>query len=181
MEDFYNIIISPETIKGDIFTVNLQGENVRPTYTGETVGVYSAMTQVLSAGPNGSSLLTGLTIPILIRQTAVDVGYYSPFDGAVLQKDVVANFIFSSTTSNPYVYTCYNTSSEFQKFLDLSAYKVDWGDGSPKQTISSYTPNSIKSYLSCCKRSIYNNIRTNKSLGYNKSFKDNYNTILLML
>jgi hypothetical protein len=143
MEDFYNIIISPETIKGDLFIVNMQGENVGPTYTGETTGVYSGMTQVLSAGPNGSSTLTGLTIPILFRQTAVDVGYFSPFDGAVLQKDVVANFIFSSTTSNPYVYNVYNTSSEFQKFLDLSSYKVSWGDGTPLQTISSYTPNSI--------------------------------------
>jgi hypothetical protein len=134
MEDLYNIIISPETIKGDLSTV---------TYSGVSVGVYSAMTQVVSSGTDGSSTLTGLTIPILIRQTAVDVGYYSPFDGVVLQKDVVANFIFSSTTSNPYVYNVYNTSSEFQKFLDLSAYKVDWGDNSPKQTITSYTPDSL--------------------------------------
>lgn len=134
MEDLYNIIISPETIKGDLSAV---------TYSGVSVGVYSAMTQVVSSGTDGSSTLTGLTIPILIRQTAVDVGYYSPFDGAVLQKDVVANFIFSSTTSNPYVYNVYNTSSEFQKFLDLSAYKVDWGDNSPKQTITSYTPDSL--------------------------------------
>jgi hypothetical protein len=143
MEDFYNIIISPQTIKGDIFTVNLQGQDVGSNYSGQTVGVYSAMTEVVTSGPNGSSLLTGLTIPILIRQTAIDVGYYSPFDGAVLQKDVVANFIFSSTTSNPYVYNIYNTSSEFQKFLDLSAYKVDWGDGSPLQTITTYVPNSL--------------------------------------
>jgi hypothetical protein len=134
MEDLYNIIISPETIKGDLSTV---------TYSGVSVGVYSAMTQVVSSGTDGSSTLTGLTIPILIRQTAVDVGYYSPFDGAILQKDVVANFIFSSTTLNPYVYNVYNTSSEFQKFLDLSAYKVDWGDNSPKQTITSYTPDSL--------------------------------------
>jgi len=143
MEDFYNIIISPETIKGDIFTVNLQGQDVSSSYTGQTIGVYSAMTQVLTSGPNGSSLLTGLTVPILFRQTAVDFGYYSPFDGAVLQKDVVANFIFSSTTSDPYVYNVYNTSSEFQKFLDVSAYKINWGDGTPAQTISAYTPNSI--------------------------------------
>lgn len=143
MEDYYKIVVSPETILGDLFLVNLKGQDVNNTYTGQTVGVYSAMTQVLSGGTNGTSLLTGLTVPILIRQTAIDVGYYSPFDGAVLQKDVVANFIFSSTTSNPYVYNIYNTSSEFQKFLDLSAYKVDWGDGSPKQTITSYAPNSL--------------------------------------
>lgn len=134
MEDLYNIIISPETIKGDIFKVD---------YNGTEVGVYSGMTQILTAGPNNSSLLTGLTIPILIRQTAVDVGYYSPFDGAVLQKNVVANFIFSSTTSHPYTYNIYNTSDQFQKFLDLSYYTVDWGDNSPVQIISAYTPNSL--------------------------------------
>lgn len=143
MEDFYKIIVSPQTILGDIFLVNLKGENVPKDYDGETVGVYSGMSQVLSAGPNGSSLLTQLTVPVLLRQTAVDAGYYTPFDGAVLQKDVVANFIFSSTTSNPYVYNIYNTSSEFQKFLDLSSYVVDWGDGSPKQPITTYTPNSL--------------------------------------
>ena len=98
MEDFYNIIISPETIKGDLFTVNLQGNNVGPNYSGETIGIYSGMTQVLTGGNEGSSLLTGLTIPILFKQTAIDVGYFSPFDGAILQKDIVANFIFSSTT-----------------------------------------------------------------------------------
>jgi len=134
MEDFYTIKISPETILGDLFVVD---------YQGTPVGVYSAMTQVVSSGVNGSSLLTGLTIPILIRQSAVDAGYYTPFDGAVLQKNVVANFIFSSTTLFPYIYNVYNTSDEFQKFLELSAYKIDWGDGSPKQTITTYAPNSI--------------------------------------
>jgi hypothetical protein len=134
MEDFYNIKISPETILGDLSVVN---------YEGTPVGVYSAMTQVVSSGVNGNSLLTGLTIPILIRQSAVDAGYYSPFDGAVLQKNIVANFIFSSTTSNPYIYNVYNTSDEFQKFLELSSYSIDWGDGSPKQTITNYVPNSI--------------------------------------
>jgi len=132
--DYYNIIVSPENIAGDLFLVD---------YNGTEVGVYSAMTQVLTGGPNGSSLLTGLTVPILITQTAIDAGYYSPFDGAVLQKDVVANFIFSATTGDPYTYYVYNTSSDFQKFLDLSAYFVDWGDGTPKEAITTYSPNSI--------------------------------------
>ena len=130
----YKFIVSPENIQGDIFKVN---------YSGTSVGVYSGMTQVLTGGPNGRSLLTGLTVPILITQTATDAGYYSPFDGAVLQKDVVANFLFSATTSSPYTYYVYNTSNEFQKFLDLSSYTVDWGDGSQIQVISQYTPNSI--------------------------------------
>lgn len=130
----YNYVISPEVIKGDLFTVD---------YSGTPVGVYSAMTQVLSSGPGGSSLLTGLTIPILITENSLDCGYYSPFDGAVYQKDVVTNFIFSSTTSQPYVYRVYNTSDQFKKFLELATYTIDWGDGSPLDNFNLLTPNSI--------------------------------------
>jgi len=130
----YNFIVSPENIKSDLVTVD---------YNGVPVGVYTGMTQLLSGGLNGGSLLTGLTVNILLTQSANDAGYYTPFDGAVLQKDVVANFIFSSTTQNPYTFYVYNTSSEFQKFLDLSVYTVDWGDGSTKQTLQSFAPNSI--------------------------------------
>ena len=133
-QDYYKFIVSPENIKGDLSVVD---------YKGTPVGVYSAMTQVVSAGPSGTSILKGLSVNILLRQTAVDAGYYSPFDGAVLQKDVVTNFIFSSTTSNPYIWNIYNTSEQFQKFLELSSYKVDWGDGSPKQTITAFSPDSI--------------------------------------
>lgn len=133
-QDYYKFIVSPENVARDLTVVD---------YRGTPVGVYSAMTQVVSSGPRGTSLLTNLSVPILLRQTAVDVGYYSPFDGAVLQKDVVTNFLFSSTTQQPYVWRVYNTSDQFQKFLDLSAYKVDWGDGSPKEIITGYSPNSI--------------------------------------
>jgi hypothetical protein len=130
----YNFIISPENIQGDLVTVN---------YENQPVGVYSGMTQILTAGPNGSSILTGLSVNILLTQTAVDAGYYSPFDGAILQKDVVANFIFSSTTGNPYTYYVYNTSSDFQKFLELSQYSIDWGDGSQIQAFPQTIPNYI--------------------------------------
>jgi hypothetical protein len=130
-QDYYKIIISPETIIGDLSKVD---------YNGVEVGVYSAMTQVVTSGPNGTSTLTGLTIPILLRQTAIDEGYYSPFDGAILQKNVTTNFLFSSTTENPYVYNVYNTSGDFQKFLDLSSYFIDWGDGSPSQQITTKSP-----------------------------------------
>lgn len=134
MSDYYKITVSPENVARDLSVVN---------YDGTSVGVYSAMTKVVSSGPNGASLLTNLSVPLLFRQTAVDAGYYSPFDGAVLQKNVVANFIFSSTTANPYVYNIYNTSDEFQKFLNLSSYRVDWGDNTPKQIITGYTPNTL--------------------------------------
>jgi hypothetical protein len=130
----YRFIVSPETIKGDLFKVNYQGVEV---------GVYSAMTKVVSSGPNGSSLLTGLTVNVLLTQSAHDVGYYTPFDGAVLQKDVVSNFIFSATTGDPYTYYVYNTSNEFQKFLELSQYTLDWGDGSSIQIIDTFTPNNL--------------------------------------
>ena len=77
MSDYYKIIVSPENVAGDLSVVD---------YNGTPVGVYSAMTEVVSSGPNGASLLTDLSVPLLFRQTAVDAGYYSPFDGAVLQR-----------------------------------------------------------------------------------------------
>lgn len=134
-QDIYKIKISPESVKSDLSVVD---------YDGYKVGVYSAMTQVVTSGPNGTSIMTGLTIPILLRQTAVDVGYFSPFDGAILQKEIVTNFIFSSDTSTPYTYKVFNTSADFQRFLELSTYTIDWGDGSVKQSINQLSPNFIQ-------------------------------------
>ena len=130
----YNFIVSPENIERDLSVVNSNGISV---------GVYSGMSQIVSGNTYGTSLLTGLTVNILLTQSAVDAGYYTPFDGAVMQKDVVSNFIFSSTTSDAYRVYVYNTSSEFQKFLDLSKYVINWGDGSQLQAVTAYTPNSI--------------------------------------
>ena len=130
----YSYKISPEVIQGDLFTVY---------YSGTPVGVYSAMTQVLSGNTEGTSLLTGLTIPILITESALDCGYYSPFDGAIIQKDVVTNFIFSASTADTYTYYVYNTSDEFKKFLELSTYTIDWGDGSPVNSFNQLAPASI--------------------------------------
>jgi len=133
-QDYYRFIVSPETVISDIAKV---------TVSGQTFGVYSGMSQMVTSGPRFTSLFTGLTVNFLLNQTTIDEGYYSPFDGFVLQKNVVANFIFSSTTQEPYKWYVYNTSDEFQKFLDLSSYTIDWGDGTPKQTITNYAPNSI--------------------------------------
>jgi hypothetical protein len=133
-QDYYKIIVSPENVISDLTKVNYQGTNV---------GFYLSMTQVVTGSTGGTSLMKQLSVPILLRQSAVDVGYYTQFDGAVLQKDVVSNFIFSSTTSNPYQYDVYNTSNEVQKFLELSLYFVDWGDGTPRQTITEFTPNYV--------------------------------------
>jgi len=130
----YKFKVSPENLKTILTKVD---------YSGVTVGVYSGMTQVLKAGPDNTSLLTGLTINLLLTQDANDSGYYSVFDGAVLQKDVISNFIFSSTTSDPYTYYVYNTSDEFQKFVELSPYFIDWGDGTNKQQVITHAPKSI--------------------------------------
>ena len=156
-ERIYNIRISPEFITSDIFSINYTGNSyndefeveiccdiitsaVTKNYTGQTY-VYSSMTEVLSGGTNGTSLLTGLTIPIFISETCIDIGYYSTFDGAVIQKDVMNNFLFSSTTLNPYEYFFYNTSdSQSLGYLQFSDYKVDWGDGI-SQTITNFSPN----------------------------------------
>ena len=155
VEQKYYFKISPENIKGDLITVNYIGDtdfiyDVDPccpitaitenTLTGST-GVYTGMTYVLSGASGGTSILTGLTIPILLTQTGVDYGYYSVFDGAILQKEVITNFMFSATTGSPYTYYFYNTSDlELKKFLELTTFKVDWGDGSTVQTITGTAP-----------------------------------------
>ena len=154
----YRIRISPEVIKGDIRKVNLftsitgvnyvtqccvlVPEPVEIKITGSTY-VYSSMTDILSGNTNGTSLLTGLTIPILLTENVNDIGYYSIFDGMVLQQDTMLNFIFSGSN-----YTCtFKNSSdlEFKKYLEFSSYKVDWGDNSSEETLT--TTSSSHTYL----------------------------------
>ena len=112
----YHIKISPEFISGDIFKVNYNAGTITgsgivnkcciipaKTFKIDLTGtsyIYSSMTEVLSGGTNttnissattksGTSLLTGLTIPILLTETVTDIGYYSVFDGMVLQQETM--------------------------------------------------------------------------------------------
>ena len=149
----YRIKISPEFIKSDIFQViytanTITGSSIvdecciKPAetfkihLTGGTY-VYSSMTEVLSGGTDGYSLLTGLTIPILLTETTVDVGYYSVFDGMVLQQDTMLNFVYSGSGNTCYFY---NTSdTEFKKYLEFSNYEINWGDNTAIQTVTPST------------------------------------------
>lgn len=157
-ERVLHIRISPENVKGDIFGVRYTGETydftkpVDPccvitatTTSGVSTGItfaYSAMSEVLSGGTDGVSLLTGLTIPIMLTQNTVDIGYYTPFDGMIGQSDTFLNFVFSATTGSPYTYYFYNTSdNELKKFLSFQSYKLSWGDNSPIQNVTSNVPN----------------------------------------
>jgi len=127
----YSIVVSPENISKDIFTETFSGDSGSQTF-----GVYSGMSYILSGNTGGTSLLTGLTIPIMLTQTMNDIGFYSEFDGLLLQKDVFSNFLFSASTSTPYDVNFYNTSGDIEiSFLSLSSFFVNWGDGSPIQQI----------------------------------------------
>lgn len=134
----YKFQISPEFIKSDLFTgltTYVKGDTVEVAQ----VGVYSSMTQVLSGGTNGASILTGLTVPIMLTQTTIDMGYYSPFDGVAEQVDVVTNFIFTSSTITPYTFTIYNSSQKSKSFLEFSSYKINWGDNTLEENFSGET------------------------------------------
>lgn len=110
--------------------------------TTATTKVQLSMSQILSGGTDGVSTLTDLSIPILLTQTFNDIGYYDLFDGGIYQKDVVNNFIYSSTTQNPYDYYFYNTSEkDLKKYLKITSYYLDWGDGTPITEITN--PNGI--------------------------------------
>ncbi len=139
-ENKYYFKISPEVIANDLF----YGCYCSIDGTPQSSFVYSGMSDILSGNTGGTSLLTGLTIPLLFTQSAVDCGYYSIFDGAISQIDVVKNFIFSATTSAPNTYYFYNTSDiNYKNYLALSTMYVDWGDGSPQQVVTTTAPNYI--------------------------------------
>ena len=87
----YNIVISQEFLESAKVEVYVPfpdgGGRDEPAWTG--------MTYLLSGGTNGDSVLTGLTIPVMFKQTYKDIGYYSGFDGAIYQKDINNNFVYS--------------------------------------------------------------------------------------
>jgi hypothetical protein len=160
MEDQkYYIKISPEVILSDYtsviytastgVTITIDEECCDFTsftenfyYTTGQTGIILSMQDVLTGGTSGTSLMTGLTIPIMLTQNTVDIGYYSVFDGAILQKDVVTNFLFSASTGAfSSTYYVYNTSDvSYMKFLSNCVFKIDWGDGSQIQTITNFAP-----------------------------------------
>lgn len=123
-----NYVISPEVLNKDLFNIN---------FDGKTFGFYSGMTQVLSRGVDGSSLLTGLTIPILFTNTFNDLGFYDEFDGFIDQQDTINNFFISGNSTQPYKVTVYNTAGfGVNNYLALSNYSIDWGDGSNTSTVN---------------------------------------------
>lgn len=136
----YKFTISPENITSDL-SKNFYLVQNETSVEAVEIGVYSSMTQVVSGGINGDSILTGLTVPIMLTQSVVDMGYFSPFDGAAEQAEVTTNFIFSSTTSQPYTWTVFNTSQKTKTFLEFAAYTIDWGDGSSPQIFQTDTIN----------------------------------------
>lgn len=151
----FKFVISPENLKSDLVFVNYTGNTdittiIDPccltastfsaTTTG-TTGLYLPMSYLLSGNTGGTSFLTGLSVNIMITESAVDFGYYTPFDGLAIQLDVLNNFIVTANTSNPYTFSFYNTSDlELIKFLQLVTYSLDWGDGSPIQSVLGISP-----------------------------------------
>ena len=123
-----NIVISPEVLSSDI---------VQETYKNNNFGVYEGLSYILSGGTGNTSLLTGLTIPILLTQKINDIGYYSPFEGFLDQIDTVTNFIYSGNSINPFNVKIFNSSSyNTSSFLNNSTYKINWGDGNETSVLS---------------------------------------------
>jgi hypothetical protein len=114
MEDKFYVRISPESITKEISS---------QIYEGITFGVYSGMSQFVNAET------TDFNIPIILNQTYDDLGFYTAFDGFVLQKDIVNNFIFDGDEDNLYMVKVYNTAEQLKTFLKFATYQIDWGDG----------------------------------------------------
>jgi len=73
----YKIKITPESFSQIIKYVD---------YNGKEVGVYRTVSEVLTGTTNNQPIISSFNIPILLKQNYVDFGYYSEFDGAILQK-----------------------------------------------------------------------------------------------
>lgn len=133
----------------DIFKVSISQEYLAaakvdvyvpyPDGGGRGVPMWTGMTYLLSGGTDGTSVLTGLTVPIMFTQSFKDIGYYSGFDGAIYQKDINNNFVYSGVTGSPQSYTLYvyNTSQQFAQDIK---YTIDWGDGSNVETFETKAP-----------------------------------------
>ena len=111
-----------------------QGQDCNSSDSQQT---WTGLTYLLSGGTNGQSLLTGLTVPIMFKQSFKDLGYYSGFDGAIFQKDINNNFVYSATTGSPYTLYVYNTSQSYAQDI---IYTIDWGDNSPIEIINTIAP-----------------------------------------
>lgn len=139
-KDIFKISISQEFLKSakvtETYNIPNSGSTEVPLWTG--------MTYLLTGGTNGNSLLTGLTVPIMFTQSFKDVGYYSGFDGAIYQKDINTNFVYSGNTGSSECYNLYlyNTSKDITQ--DDITYTVDWGDKSPIEQIKVKSPNFVK-------------------------------------
>jgi hypothetical protein len=91
--------------------------------------------------PNTSQLID-LSIPILLKNTFLDVGYYSPFDGYISQLNEEINFLFSGDPIDNGVLCIYNTSNNRLNYLKDSTYTISWGDGTSEE-ITVFAPESI--------------------------------------
>ena len=165
--------ISPEVLKNDLIPIPFSGFSEETTcgttedvLQDRTLSVYSGMTYLLSGGTCNctdntcivckcdvrDSVFTGLSIPILFLQSTNDIGYYSEFDGFILQKDIITNFTYSGSPNGIYDLTLFNTSGDkLMSFLSDSTFTIDWGDGSSIQqlttSITNHTyPNTPSTY-----------------------------------
>lgn len=137
MNRFINL--SPQVLKRRIGNV---------VFSGGTTGYVFPLREILSGGTNGNSLLTELSIPILITETIQDLGYYDTWDGNIIQKEVIDNFIYSANTADTSNKTIclFNTSDNLNNtFLNAqnTIFNIDWGDGSINEIIEDFSPNNL--------------------------------------
>tara|TARA_R110001583_G_scaffold78667_1_gene213055 strand:+ start:76666 stop:77340 length:675 start_codon:yes stop_codon:yes gene_type:complete len=85
---------------------------------------------------NYSVQVSGLTVPILLTQDIDDMGVYDTFDGNIIQRDILNNFVYVADTITPNLSTGVNVyfSGDLNRY-ELATTQInfvlDWGDGSP--------------------------------------------------
>ena len=102
-----------------------------------------------------------IEVPIMLTQNYYDMGFYTPFDGDIIQQIVTNNFILSANTDNPYEVHLINTTEKLKKFIKDSLYTIEWGDG----VVEEYTtnPDDVFSHTYSNTDEIYNIRVTNRN------------------
>ena len=116
------------------------------SYNG-SYGVYDYRPECVCCNRYSKDSMTS-SLPILLDHDFNDMGFYSMWDGDVVQKDTFSNFLLTADTTNPYLISLTNTTEfEFFKYLKGVEYHVNWGDGNTS-TLNFPTTTSVNSYLS---------------------------------
>jgi hypothetical protein len=137
----YEFFLYDKILRNDeeiFFRVNLYYSNEQPfiEITDNDEAIFTIIQENMST-------FEDMSIPVLLKQDYVDLGYYSPFDGDLSQFIDDVNFTFIANTVTPFEVCVFNTSNNNSSYLQEANYSISWGDSSPVENATIFIPETI--------------------------------------